>query len=97
MSTITNFLWLLYLLPLLSMMNCTKCWPCTISCLLVTIGALNWGLIGIGGFMGKNFNVVNLLLGSWPQVELVVYILVGVAGVMKLFSSKCPCNGECKK
>ncbi len=49
--------------------------------ILVIIGALNWGLVGIGDFAGSNLNVVNLLLGSWPTVESIVYILVGLAGV----------------
>lgn len=68
-----------------------RCTVCKIACLLVVIGALNWGLVGLGGFMGAEWNVVHMLLGTWPQVEWVVYILVGVAGVLKIFSSKCPC------
>lgn len=65
-----------------------------IACLLVTIGALNWGLIGIGGFTGGNndWNVVHMILGTWPSVELIVYILVGLAGVYKIFT----CSG-CKE
>ena len=54
---------------------------CWLVGLLVVVGALNWGLVGIGGFMGRNLNVVNLLLGSWPAVEWVVYLLVGLAGL----------------
>lgn len=50
---------------------------------LVIIGGLNWGLVGIGGFAGTNLNLVNLLLGSMPQVEWVVYILVGLAALVK--------------
>ena len=50
--------------------------------LLVVVGAVNWGLVGLGGFLGSNLNVVNLLLGSWPAVEWVVYILVGLSGLM---------------
>jgi uncharacterized protein len=53
-----------------------------IAFILVIIGGLNWGLVGLGGFMGSNWNVVNLLLGSWPQVEWLVYVLVGVSAVM---------------
>lgn len=49
--------------------------------LLLIIGGLNWGLVGIGDFAGSNLNVVNLILGSMPQVEWVVYILVGVAAL----------------
>lgn len=51
---------------------------------LVIIGGLNWGLVGIGAFAGSNWNVVNLLLGSWPQVEWLVYVLVGLSAVWML-------------
>ena len=47
---------------------------------LVVIGALNWGLVGL-----LNVNLVNWLLGSWPTVERIVYILVGLSGVYKLY------------
>ncbi|MCC7160126.1 DUF378 domain-containing protein [Candidatus Nomurabacteria bacterium] len=57
--------------------------------LLVFVGGLNWGLVGVGMLMGSNWNVVNMLLGSWPTVEAVVYVLVGVAAVLKLFGCKC--------
>lgn len=56
-------------------------WVELVATLLVVVGAVNWGLIGLGGFMNANWNLVNMLLGAWPQVEWVVYILVGVAGV----------------
>lgn len=54
--------------------------------LLVVIGALNWGLVGLGGFMDQDWNVVHMVLGAWPVVEWVVYVLVGVAGVLTLVS-----------
>ncbi|MEK7591099.1 MAG: DUF378 domain-containing protein [Patescibacteria group bacterium] len=69
-----------------------KCTVCGTVCVLVVIGALNWGLVGLGGFLGRDLNVVNMLLGAWPYVEWIVYILIGLAGVMMIFSSKCPCN-----
>lgn len=50
--------------------------------ILVSIGALNWGLIGLGYFFGGDWNVVGLLLGSWPAVLNIVYILVGVSAIM---------------
>ena len=62
-----------------------------VACLLVLVGALNWGLVGLGGFLGGDWNVVHMLLGSWPQVEWIVYVLVGLSGVWKLV--KC---GGCK-
>jgi len=54
--------------------------------ILVMVGALNWGLIGLGGFMGADWNVVSMLLGAWPQVEWLVYILVGLSAVWMLVS-----------
>lgn len=44
--------------------------------ILVIVGALNWGLMGL-----FSFNLVNTLLGAYPMVEKVVYILVGVSAV----------------
>ena len=71
---------------------------CFISLLLVVIGGVNWGLVGLGGFLGQDLNVVNWLLGSWPAVEWIVYILVGLASLMLGIGAckngdKCPCNG----
>ena len=43
---------------------------------LLVIGGLNWGLVGL-----FNYNLVNMLLGSMPMVEKVVYILVGVSAL----------------
>lgn len=61
-------------------------WVETVANLLLVVGALNWGLVGLGGFMGSNLNVVNMVLGSWPQVEWLVYVLVGLAGLWYLYS-----------
>lgn len=55
---------------------------------LVVIGGINWGLVGLGGFAGQNWNVVNMILGSWPQVEWLVYILVGLSTVWMLVMTK---------
>lgn len=48
---------------------------------LLVVGGVNWGLVGLGGFMGSNWNVVNMVLGSWPTLEWLVYVLVGVSAV----------------
>lgn len=60
-------------------------WVELVATLLVVVGALNWGLVGLGGFMGSNWNVVNKVLGSWPQVEWLVYVLVGLSGLWLLY------------
>lgn len=61
---------------------------------LVLIGALNWGLVGLGGFFDGNWNVVNLIFGSWAWLENLIYLLVGVAGVFLVFGG-CKCS-KCK-
>lgn len=54
--------------------------------LLVVVGALNWGLVGLGWLMGgADWNVVHMILGSWMSVEAIVYVLVGVAGLWMLW------------
>lgn len=55
-----------------------------VSWILIIIGGLNWGLVGIGGFAGANWNLVSGILGSWPLLEWVVYTLVGLAAIYEL-------------
>jgi len=57
--------------------------------LLVIIGAINWGLVGLGGFFGGDWNIVGLLLGKWMVLENIVYVLVGISGVMLIFNCRC--------
>lgn len=63
-----------------------------VSWILIIVGALNWGLVGLGGFLGGSWNVVNMILGSWPQVESLVYVLVGAAAVYEVVSHKNNCR-----
>ena len=59
--------------------------------ILLIVGGLNWGLVGLGMLLGSmsNWNVVNIVLGSMSTLEAIVYILIGVAAVMKLIGCKC--------
>ncbi len=52
---------------------------------LLVVGALNWGILGLTALVGTGTNVVNLILGSIPMLENLVYILVGVAGLYKIY------------
>lgn len=56
--------------------------------ILLVIGGLNWGLVGLGGFTGGDWNVVHLILGSWPAVEWIVYVLVGLSAIWLLVKGK---------
>ncbi len=72
------------------MMNGKWCSVHNVSWVLVIVGALNWGLVGVA-----KFNLVMTLLGQWPTVERVVYILVGLAAVMMLVQKSCKgCQGK---
>lgn len=56
--------------------------------ILLVVGGLNWGLTAL------NFNLVNMLLGSWPTVEKLVYLLVGLSAVYEAVTHKKNCK-EC--
>ena len=60
-----------------------------IAFILLIIGGLNWLLVGIGMLMGNDLNVVHMALGAWPMVEAIVYVLVGLSAVMKIFGCRC--------
>jgi len=82
--------------------NCCGKGGCTMSMIakyLVVIGGINWGLIGLGMFLGSitEWNVIYMLLGSMPVLEAVVYVLVGISAIMMIFGCKCEkcVNGVC--
>lgn len=60
-------------------------WLDWLSLTLVIVGALNWGLVGIGNYLDANWNLVDLLLGGVPVIENLVYVLVGLAGLYELY------------
>ncbi len=74
--------------------SCSRCPICKIVGLLVIIGALNWGVIGAIGV-----NYVDRLTASAPIAARVIYILIGIAGLLKLLScfKACPCSCAPKK
>ncbi len=51
--------------------------------ILVTVGGLNWGLVGLGWLVGggADWNLVHMILSSSMQLEGVVYVLVGLSAV----------------
>ncbi|MFT5360097.1 MAG: uncharacterized membrane protein YuzA (DUF378 family) [Candidatus Paceibacteria bacterium] len=59
---------------------------------LTSIGALNWGLVGVAGFFGSNWNLVNLVFGGIPTLEFIVYILIGLSAIYSLCVKKDPCS-----
>jgi len=60
---------------------------------LVIIGGVNWGLVGVGMLVDSNLNLVNLLFGSIPTLEAIIYLLVGVSA---LWMALACCGGKCE-
>ncbi len=76
--------------------KCAGCGAGKVAKVLLIIGGLNWGLVGVGMLMGSNLNVVSMLLGMWPTLEAIVYIVVGVSALVNLFGCPCAkCKGAC--
>lgn len=63
--------------------------------LLTVVGGVNWGLVGAGYLTGMSFdsyNLVHMIVGSMPQVEAIVYVLVGVSALWLLVGHKSACK-----
>ena len=63
--------------------------PSQIAKVLVIIGGINWGLVGLGMLMSKSWNLVNMIFGTMPTLEGIVYLLVGISAVVMIFGCKC--------
>ncbi|MBI4896285.1 MAG: DUF378 domain-containing protein [Candidatus Aenigmarchaeota archaeon] len=48
---------------------------------LVIIGGLNWGLVGL-----LNVDLVRLIFGSIPLLQLIVYVVIGLAALYELYA-----------
>ncbi|MFB6241242.1 MAG: DUF378 domain-containing protein [Candidatus Nanosalina sp.] len=57
------------------------------SYILVIVGALNWGLEGLGRVAGMDLNVVDLLASAVGTDVLAsaIYLLVGLAGLYQIY------------
>ena len=80
-------------------MNGSKkcCSPAMVGHWLLVIGGLNWGIEGLGYFLGKgwDWNVLHMILASVSWLEGLVYLLVGIAALMVAWGCKCKtCKAE---
>ena len=53
---------------------------------LLIVGGLNWLLTAFG------WNVVEMILGSWPSVVTIVYVLVGLSAIYEIAVHKKLCR-----
>lgn len=54
---------------------------------LLIVGGLNWGLFGL-----MQLNLVDSLLGQYPPLDRLVYLLVGLAALYELLTHKANCR-----
>lgn len=73
-------------------MKCNCCIVHKIAGVLLVVGGINWGLVG-----AFQFDLVETILGAWPMVVRVVYVLVGLSALSMLaipLCKKCK-DGSC--
>lgn len=52
-----------------------------IALIFTIIGAINWGLIGF-----FDFNLVTTLFGDTSMLTRIIYMLVGIAGIVNIYT-----------
>lgn len=52
----------------------------TVAIWLLIIGGLNWGLTAF------NFNVVDMIFGAGSTLSMLIYILIGLSALVKLWA-----------
>jgi uncharacterized membrane protein YuzA (DUF378 family) len=50
-----------------------------IALFLTIVGALNWGSVGL-----FNYNIVDALFGNTSFIAMLIYILIGIAGIINI-------------
>ena len=64
----------------------------TIGFYLVIVGALNMGVEGLAGLMGKEWNILDRLFDTIVETHTllyVAYLLIGIAALITLFGCCC--------
>ncbi len=56
--------------------------------ILLAVGGLNWGLVAIS----PKYDLVQMLLGTWPMAVTAVYALVGISAVVEIVTHKKNCK-----
>ena len=53
--------------------------------ILLIIGGINWGLIGLGRFINKDLNFIDLLSAFYPYLPAIIYSIIGVIAIFLIF------------
>jgi uncharacterized protein len=58
--------------------------------ILLLIGGLNWGLVGL-----FNLDVISAVFGSQSALTRIIFILVGLSAIYKIYECCGKCGGSC--
>ncbi len=53
--------------------------------ILLIVGGINWGLVGLGYFIKKDLNFINLLSAYYTQLPAIIYCVMGLAAIWLIF------------
>ncbi len=53
--------------------------------ILLIIGGINWGLVGLGGFLGGSWNLVDMIFGVNSGLANIIYLIVGIASLYVIY------------
>lgn len=59
----------------------------SISFITTVLAGIQWGLIGVGGLINKNFNIINKFSFGSIYLEYGIYITIGVLSVLFIWLS----------
>jgi uncharacterized membrane protein YuzA (DUF378 family) len=54
---------------------------------VVALAGIQWGLIGIGGLMNKNFNFIYKISFGSSTVEYGIYLVIGIISILFIWLS----------
>lgn len=59
----------------------------TLSFTLIVLGGVQWGLVGVGALLNKNFNIIHKVSMGNIHAEYGFYILIGIFSLLYVWLS----------
>lgn len=59
----------------------------SVSFVITVLGGIFWGLIGAGGFIGKNLNLIAFLSRGNSLIEYCTYLFIGICALFYVWIS----------
>lgn len=53
--------------------------------ILLIIGGINWGLVGLGIFLKKDLNFIDLFSSYYNDLPAIIYSVIGLAAIWLIF------------